>query len=43
MTLYNFILLVLWLLVYPMGGQASGALNASGFSESIQQNRLPYF
>jgi len=26
-----------------MGGSASGALNASGFSNSIAQNRLPNF
>lgn len=25
-----------------MGGQASGALNARGFSESIKQKRLPH-
>jgi hypothetical protein len=26
-----------------MGGQASGAMNASGFHYSIEQNILPYF
>ncbi len=26
-----------------MGGQASGALNASGFAESIKQNKLPLY
>lgn len=26
-----------------MGGQQSGALNSSGFSHSVAQNRLPYY
>jgi hypothetical protein len=26
-----------------MGGQASGALNASGFTEAIKQKRLPHY
>ena len=28
---------------FTMGGQASGALNISGFSESIKQKRLPHY
>lgn len=28
---------------FVMGGQASGAMNISGFSESIKQKRLPHY